>query len=59
VPERVAVEKASRWHLGRVFDPCGHHREIGHPLARMNTDKNLLKKAGGEESRTEREKDLD
>ena len=31
--EVVAVKEACGWRLGRVVDPFGHHREIGHPLA--------------------------
>jgi len=31
--EVFAVEEAYGWRVGRVVDPFGHHREIGHPLA--------------------------
>ena len=26
-------DKAYGWHVGRIVDPFGHHREIGKPLA--------------------------
>jgi len=31
--EVYSVEEAYGWRVGRVFDPFGHHWEIGRPLA--------------------------
>ena len=31
--EVTPVKEEYGWRLGRVFDPFGHHWEIGHPLA--------------------------